>query len=480
MIQSPLLNIPEIAGLDSRVSLIRIPPELDVPLTPRVRKIIDAPAFRRLAGIAQLGLVSLVYPGARHTRFEHSLGVYRLSLLFLRRLANDERFARTVQPKDVPVLIAAALLHDIGHWPCCHLIEDIQLPGIECHESIAARFITEGEIAEILRSEWQVDPEDVLTLLEKKTVKPKAGEMDGEFQRRRDVYHLFMSILSGPIDIDKMDYLLRDSICCGVPYGHHFDQERLIGSLCLNRSGNGLAITEKGRTAAELMVFARYVMFSEVYWHHTVRAATRMYQRAFEIIWNYAPNRNALIESALTESFDSWMERLRQFCKTAFLSASSEKKRNDCICARELLDGIFGSKRNIYKQIRQFSVMESPEFYQPLAGKPYSTLSRFTEILVDELSRSKYSSLGIEENSILVDTPPAAKEIEFQIEVRYQNNLQFRPLQDVSPVVKALAAEQFDHNVKKIRIFARPDKAERLRQLPDLDEIIRRAVSRLP
>ncbi len=91
-------------------------------------------------------------------------------------------------------------------------------------------------------------------------------------------------MLSGPIDIDKMDYLYRDSLHAGVPYGRHFDQQRLLGSLCLNQAGDGLAITDKGKTAAELMVFARYVMFSEVYWHHGVRAATAMLQRAFYVL----------------------------------------------------------------------------------------------------------------------------------------------------------------------------------------------------
>ena len=91
-------------------------------------------------------------------------------------------------------------------------------------------------------------------------------------------------MLSGPIDVDKMDYLMRDSLHAGVPYGRNFDQQRLIGSLCVNEAGDGLAITEKGRTAAEMMVFARYVMFSEVYWHHAVRCATAMLQRAFYLL----------------------------------------------------------------------------------------------------------------------------------------------------------------------------------------------------
>lgn len=88
IISQDILFIPEIAGLDARFSILRIPPELDVPLTSRVRRIIDSRPFRRLSKISQLGFVRLVYPGATHTRFEHSLGVYRLALLILKRLAS--------------------------------------------------------------------------------------------------------------------------------------------------------------------------------------------------------------------------------------------------------------------------------------------------------------------------------------------------------------------------------------------------------
>ena len=137
---SHLLDIPEVAGLDARRDVVRIPPELDVPMTPRVRQILDTPEFRRLARISQLGLVSLVYPAALHTRFEHSLGVFRLALLLLKRLAHDERFAETIGPEDARVFMVAALLHDLGHWPFCHPIEDICLPGVPSHELFCQQF----------------------------------------------------------------------------------------------------------------------------------------------------------------------------------------------------------------------------------------------------------------------------------------------------------------------------------------------------
>ena len=187
--------------------------------------------MRRLAQISQLGLVSLVYPAASHSRLEHSLGVYRKALLYLKQLADDERFAAGRPEADAEAFIAAALLHDLGHWPFCHAIEDIALPSVPTHELFANSFLLEGEIADTLRDDWNVQPRDVTTLLSEKP--------------RDTRQRILRSMLSGPIDIDKMDYLVRDSLHAGVPYGRNFDQQRLIGSLCLNQAGDGLAITTR-------------------------------------------------------------------------------------------------------------------------------------------------------------------------------------------------------------------------------------------
>lgn len=480
---SDLFLIPEMAGLDARRSLVRIPPELDVPLTDRVRKIIDTPEFRRLGAVSQLGLVALVYPGARHTRFEHSLGVYRLALLFLKRLAHDERFAALLRGDEALLLIAAALLHDIGHWPYCHLIEDLSLEGVASHESMARRFIVEGRIAEILRDDWGVRPTDVLCLLECSAVEQRVGESDGEYRRREKVFHLLMSILSGPIDIDKMDYLFRDSHAAGVPYGRHFDQERLIGSLCLNAAGDGLAITDKGKTAAELMVFARYVMFSEVYWHHAVRAATVMFQRAFDLVLQTDADASDVIGSAFDLSPERWIDRLRSLCAEAaanpkFLANGSAA---DFVDAVKLLDGIFGPTRRIFKRVRQFSILEEPEIYRRLAGRPYHSLRRFADALTEKLNADRNFSnrLGrrLGRNEILLDAPPVGKEVELAIDVYYPNEKKYRPLNDVSPVVRALAKEQFDDYVKKVRLYADPDAAAALRSFSDLASIVADAAS---
>ena len=374
--------------------------------------------------------MSLVYPAAIHTRFEHSLGVYRLALLYVKQLAHDERFARTVRPADVEVFIAAALLHDLGHWPFCHPIEDIRLPSVPNHELFANSFLLEGEIADVLRHDWDINPRDVVALLSEKP-RDAAGK-------------IFASMLSGPIDIDKMDYLFRDSLHAGVPYGRHFDQQRLLGSLCLNEAGDGLALADKGKTAAELMVFARYVMFSEVYWHHGVRAATAMFQRAFYLLHGQL-DLDGLFRMTEHEMIDE-LQR----------AAGGSP-------AGELLHGLFGPSRQLYKRLAQYSFVEHRELYQRLARRPYPWLAACAERFAACVS----TSLGriVAPHEILFDAPPVAREVQFDVEIHFPKENCYRPLGEVSPVIRALATEQFDDYVKRVRVFAHPRLVDELRQL---------------
>ena len=426
-----VLDLPEIARLDTARDVVRIPPSQNVPLTPRVRALVDTAEFRRLDRIPQLGLVRLVYPGAHHTRFEHSLGVYRMALLFLRQLARDPRFQELVSARDAERFIAAALLHDLGHWPFCHPIEDMALPGVPQHEMFANSFLLEGEVADVLRETWQMAPREVVELL---SSKPRAPGK-----------RLLQSMLSGPVDVDKIDYLARDSLHAGVPYGCHFDPARLIGSLCVGQNGTRLAVTAKGRTAAELMVFARYVMFSEVYWHHAVRSATAMFQRAFY-----------LLHGGLD------LDRLFRCDEATFihqLRASAEGGPAD-----ELLDGLFGPNRRLYKRVYQIHYLLERPLHQQLARRPYPELVACGEYLADRLSRIIRRRIAPHE--ILIDAPPVALEVQFRIDVRLEGNT-FRPLEDVSPVVATLARRQFDDYVKQVRIFAAPSLAPTLREKVD-------------
>jgi HD superfamily phosphohydrolase len=439
-----ILEIPEVAGLDARKGLVRIPPELDVPLTDRVRQIIDTAEFRRLARVSQLGLVALVYPAAHHTRFEHSLGVYRLALLFLKRLAYDERFARLVRREDAELFIVTALLHDLGHWPFCHPIEDIHLPSVPSHQLFANSFLLEGEMADALRHDWGIQPRDVVALLSEKPRDPTS--------------RLLGTMLSGPIDIDKMDYLFRDSLHAGVPYGRHFDQPRLIGSLCLNEAGDGLAITDKGKTAAELLVFARYVMFSEVYWHHGVRSATAMLQRAF-----YLLHRVLDLDGLFRMEENPMIHELEHAAGPG--------------PAGELLQGLFGPKRQLYKRLAQYSLFEQGETYGLLARRPYPWLVACAE----QFAAVASTALGrvVAPHEILFDAPPIAREVEIDVDVYFPKEARYRRLYEVSPVVRTLAREQFDDYVKRVRIFAHPRVADDLRRLPRLPDLVAQAIDRM-
>ena len=425
------MMLPELTGLDARQGLIRIPPELDVPTTCRVRRLIDTSAFRRLAKISQLGLVALVYPAAHHRRFEHSLGVYRLALLFLNQLRLDSRFASTIRSEGAELLVLAALLHDIGHWPFCHLIEDLHLPHIPSHESFAQRYLLDREISDAIGQDWSVSAVDVADLLAGNTKSPEL--------------RLLASILSGPIDVDKMDYLMRDSLHAGVPYGRNFDQARLISSLCLNQAGDGLALTEKGRTAAEMMVFARYVMFSEVYWHHAVRSATAMFQRSFY---------------QLHTKLD--LDRLFQLPESDFIGElirTASTGKHDAAVA-EMLDGMFGTTRRLYKRWLECRHFEHPQLYARLARQPYSQLVADSQLIADHLA----SVLGtpVELNEVLIDAPPAKREVQFDVEIFSAKTGQYRPLVEVSPVVRTLAETQFDDFVKRVRIYVHPRLRTRL------------------
>jgi HD superfamily phosphohydrolase len=432
-----LLFIPELRELSARRNLIRIPHETDVPLTPRVRRLVDTSAFRRLARISQVGLVSLVYPAANHSRFEHSLGVYRNALLYLQQLATEERFAALIEPADAELLIAAALLHDLGHWPFCHPIEDIALPGVPTHEVFGRQFLLENnEVASAIKDDWGIEPSAVAALL---ADKPQV--------KKRKLLH---SLLSGPIDIDKLDYLSRDSLHAGVPYGRHFDQQRIIGSLCLNEAGDGLALRDKGRTAAEMMVFARYVMFSEVYWHHAVRSATAMFQRAFFL---------------LREKLD--LDSLFRLAEGAFVNELEQAAAGTG--AADLLDGLFGPRRRLYKRLAEFSYFQNGEWYENIARQPYANLAAFSERFAGAAARQLGRTIAPHE--ILFDAPPQHREVEFDVEIFFPKERVYRPLGEVSPVVHTLATKQFDDYVKRVRIFTRAELAGDLASLR-LDDVL--------
>jgi HD superfamily phosphohydrolase len=225
----------------------------------------------------------------------------------------------------------------------------------------------------------------------------------------------------------------------------------------LNEAGDGLAITEKGKTAAEMLVFSRYVMFSEVYWHHGVRAATAMLQRAFYLL------QGVLDYDALFRLTDGPME-------------AEMRRAAGSSPAADLLDGLFGPTRKLYKRLAQYSYVEERAMHSKLARRPYAWLVACAEIFATLAS----TAIGkvVAPHEILIDAPPVELEVQFKIEVFFPKQQQYRQLGEVSPVVQTLARRQFDDYVKQVRLFAHPRVVEDLRQLGNLPELIGEAIEK--
>lgn len=227
-------------------------------------RIIDTPEFQRLRYIRQLGLAHLVYPGATHTRFDHALGVYHLARRTLRILSERGELER-VDAVDCRLVPYAALLHDIGHYPFSHAVEELDPERVpEHHEQLSGRFLRARELADAISGLGRGAADRIEKLIR--------GESDSPLQ----------GLVSGSLDLDKIEYLNRDAMFCGVPYGV-VDVDRLLHALTLLRdpaSGRlEIGVHAKGLAALESLLFAKYQMFRNVYWHHAVRAATVLYLR---------------------------------------------------------------------------------------------------------------------------------------------------------------------------------------------------------
>lgn len=236
--------------------------------------VVNSGVLQRLRGIKQLALASLVYPGALHTRFDHTLGVTHVAGLMGERLK--------LEPDEIRLVQLAALLHDIGHGPFSHVSEASlrrfadpntltagQNPH-KIHEIVTASIIrTNPQLAEA--GAWKDDKEReaVLRLL-------------GGQQERRPV---LKQLVSGPLDADKQDYLLRDSHFCGVSYGT-FDLHQLQRSLRvvpITENDHELMIDPDGVHAVEQFVLAKYYMTSNVYRHRVRLITDAMIGRAIQL-----------------------------------------------------------------------------------------------------------------------------------------------------------------------------------------------------
>jgi HD superfamily phosphohydrolase len=308
-------------------------------------RLVDTPEFQRLRRITQLGFAFLAYPSARHTRFEHSLGTFHLA-----------KKIQTYNPEIEEGARYAALLHDLGHYPFSHTLEGL----FPRHEENTVWTITHGTIGDVLQEQYSIS----------------------EFLK-----FLKHPVVSGDIDADRMDYLVRDAYYTGAAYGV-VDLERLVRNLIFD--GEKLVIGEKGLIAAQNLLLARAMMYPTVYFHHTAKIAERMLREAVKI------ERITLEEIRMMDEIDL-VSRLR----------SSEKPE-----VRELIQDI--DNRMLYK-------------------RAYCSRTELEPGTLRELEKAIEEEFG---HLALLDYPPKPKYGERNAFVKTCDGL--KRLSEVSPLVKSL------------------------------------------
>ena len=395
--------------------IIRDPLWNNITLDDLAIRLVDTRAFQRLRYVRQLGLAYLVYPGATHTRFEHALGTWHLAgrTIGLLQARGD---LRAEHEREARVVAAAALLHDIGHYPFSHALEEIGAPH---HEDVAAALLTRGEIAEVLRETIAPDaPARVVELIRGRSASPLQG------------------LISGSLDLDKIEYLKRDALMCGVPYGE-IDADRLIHSLTLVTDPvtgrSTVAVSEKGLSALESLLFAKYQMYRNVYWHHAVRSATAMYKRLVA---------DAIDRGALRVS------ELASFNDEALLHQLEERAPSS------LLRGL--RERRLYKRAFECPSAELPEE----AAEWIASDRRLVAAAEDQIARE----VGLESGEVLLDYPAKTQMLDLDLPV-LQRNGEVRRLTSEGlegSINLPLLSNQLYRSARWLRIFvARPVKLDR-------------------
>ncbi len=338
---------------------IKIPqPELDI---------VNHPLFQRLRNIKQLGLTYYVFHGAEHTRFGHSLGTMDITNSILRVLGIDDNEIKNK-------ISLAALLHDIGHSPLSHALEPCINGG---HEEYTKNILRNTSIKDVLM-DYGYSLRDI-------------EEIIGYILGHHIKFPLGAQIIHSELDADRLDYLLRDSIFCGVKYGI-YDLERLLISLKLHN--NHLLVSQKGIYAAEGFILARYHMYVQVYTHKTKCGfeiiAREIFKRLIEdSIIEYPPPDSDNLEEEILNKDDIWFfSQIRKVLKNEDIN-NFLKKLIKMLLYREPLK-LVDEERAYYSSderyvSEKFTLLQHLKEWKPII--------------------EKFSERGISENEVFVDVP---------------------------------------------------------------------------
>ena len=369
-------------------------------------EVMDMPQFQRLRRIKQLGLISLIYPGANHTRFEHCVGTMNLAS----KLANELDLYET------QLVRISGLVHDIGHGPFSHVAEGVlSFP----HEELT-RYVVEKTSMHDLLSE-KFDTKQIVDIINGK------GHLG--------------PIISGELDVDRMDYLLRDSHNTGVAYGI-IDYERIISNLKLD---DGLVLDIKGVQAAEGALVSRYFMYPSVYQHHTTRIVNSMFRRA------------------LKKEIDSGKLNEKDIYRYDDSDIISLFRQSDDEIVRDMINRL--DNRNIPKRVKTIRLdnFKNPE---KLYKIEQSTLRKAEEEIAEDY--------GMDKNYVFINIAEYPRFDEMKTQVSVENKLY--PLTEISNIIGALSKARF--NIPDISVYVPRDEKDKFDKLKlnhylDLPEIDR-------
>jgi HD superfamily phosphohydrolase len=359
--------------------------------------LLDSPALQRLRYIKQLGFSYLVYPGANHTRFEHSLGTMFLADVACRRfgLLDDER----------RLVVASALLHDIGHGPFSHASEPLMEKFLHrTHDDID--LIVEEHAGSLLRTS-NIDPGELCAVVKGK--------------------HHLSGIIHGDLDVDRMDYLLRDAYFTGAPYGT-VDAQRLIRHLI--RTDEGTVLDENGVNAAESLLIARTLMRPSVYFHHVSRIGESMFQLA--------------VLEHLTGAPDATAQKILTMDDSGCMHALQTSKKP---VVRQLAERLY--ERRLYK--RALSVGSDQVSVAGFEdGAPIEKCRDFAARIAERA--------GIQPHEVLVDIPSIPREM--SLGVRVKNRHAIVDFEEFSPRVRTLNATRREQ--WRIGVYTLPGQQDRV------------------
>jgi uncharacterized protein len=357
------------------VKIIKDPVHGYVEVEDSLLQLLDSPPLQRLRYIRQLAFSYLVYPGANHTRFEHSLGTMFLADIAARRfgLADEERM----------LVVAAGLLHDIGHGPFSHASEPLMMEYLRrTHDDIDQ--ILEQEMGGTLR-EAGFDPVEICEIVKGK--------------------HRLSAIIHGDLDVDRMDYLLRDAYYTGAPYGT-VDAQRLIRHLI--QTPEGTVLDENGVNAAESLLIARTLMRPSVYYHHVSRIAESMFQLAV-MEHLEGPERN---------------------------TAGSLLRMDDSGCMHALRSSVQPVTRGLVSRLYERRLYKRALY----AGSDQVQTSAFhagvSLVKCREYATRIAELAGLEPHEVLVDIPSVPSEMSLGVRVKNQHDVV--DFEEISPRVRTL------------------------------------------